>query len=68
MAELMLAADCAITAGGSTTWERCCLGLPALVTILSNDQAASAKSVAKAGAQIVMGWDTDLIADDYARV
>jgi UDP-2,4-diacetamido-2,4,6-trideoxy-beta-L-altropyranose hydrolase len=67
MAELMLAADCAINAGGSTTWERCCLGLPALVTIVSDDQAAIAESVAKAGAQILVGWNTDLTADDYAR-
>jgi UDP-2,4-diacetamido-2,4,6-trideoxy-beta-L-altropyranose hydrolase len=67
MAELMLAADCAINAGGSTTWERCCLGLPALVTVVSDDQAAIAESVAKAGAQILMGWDTDLTTDDYAQ-
>src|SRR5205823_10531073 len=33
MAELMVQADCAISAGGSTTWERCCLGLAALVTV-----------------------------------
>ena len=31
MAGLMLRADLFIGAGGSTTWERMCLGLPALV-------------------------------------
>jgi UDP-2,4-diacetamido-2,4,6-trideoxy-beta-L-altropyranose hydrolase len=67
MAKLMLTADCAINAGGGTTWERCCLGLPALVTICSEDQAAVAESVAKEGAQILMGWNTDLTADDYAE-
>ena len=67
MAELMTTADCAIGAGGSTTWERCCLGLPALVSILSADQGPIAAAVAKAGAQSVLGWDEDLSAADYAR-
>jgi UDP-2,4-diacetamido-2,4,6-trideoxy-beta-L-altropyranose hydrolase len=32
MAELIAAADLAIGAGGTAVWERCCLGLPALVS------------------------------------
>jgi spore coat polysaccharide biosynthesis predicted glycosyltransferase SpsG len=67
IAELMLAADCAVNAGGSTTWERCCLGLPALVTVVSDNQATIAESVARAGAQKLIGWSTDLTADDYAQ-
>jgi spore coat polysaccharide biosynthesis predicted glycosyltransferase SpsG len=67
MAELMLAADCAITAGGSTTWERCCLGLPALVTVVSDDQLVIAEAVAKAGAQLLLGRDSTLTAQDYSR-
>ena len=35
---LMLDADLAIGAGGSTTWERCCLGLPTLLFVLSENQ------------------------------
>jgi UDP-2,4-diacetamido-2,4,6-trideoxy-beta-L-altropyranose hydrolase len=66
MAALMAAADCAITAGGSTAWERCCLGLPALVTVLSADQLAVAESLAHAGAQVLMGWNSALTPDDYA--
>jgi UDP-2,4-diacetamido-2,4,6-trideoxy-beta-L-altropyranose hydrolase len=38
VASLMADADLAIGAGGSTTWERCCLGLPALVISLANNQ------------------------------
>jgi UDP-2,4-diacetamido-2,4,6-trideoxy-beta-L-altropyranose hydrolase len=38
MAELMLNADLAIGAGGATTWERCCLGLPSLVVCIANNQ------------------------------
>jgi UDP-2,4-diacetamido-2,4,6-trideoxy-beta-L-altropyranose hydrolase len=67
MAQLMTTADCAIGAGGSTTWERCCLGLPALVTIISDDQSPIATAVARAGAQSLMGLDKDVTAGDYAR-
>ena len=35
MAELMLNADLAIGAGGSTSWERCCLGLQTLFLFLT---------------------------------
>jgi len=38
MAELMLDADLAIGAGGSTSWERCCLGLPTLLYITADNQ------------------------------
>lgn len=38
MAELMAKADLAIGAGGSTTWERCCLGLPAIAIAVAHHQ------------------------------
>jgi UDP-2,4-diacetamido-2,4,6-trideoxy-beta-L-altropyranose hydrolase len=67
MAQLMTAADCAIGAGGSTTWERCCLGLPALVSMLSVDQISIATAVAQAGAQSLVGLDHEVTIADYAR-
>lgn len=49
MAELMAAADFAIGAGGSTTWERCCLGLPALVVCAAANQIAVTAAAATQG-------------------
>lgn len=40
MAKLLLTADAAIGAGGSTSWERCCLGLPTLAFIVAPNQEA----------------------------
>lgn len=67
MAELMAAADLSLSAGGSATWERCVLGLPSLVTILAQNQAAIAEAVAAAGAQKLLGWHDEVTADDYAK-
>lgn len=66
MAELVAAADCAIGSGGSASWERCVLGLPALVTILADNQADVATAVGEAGAHRVLGWHHQLSASDYA--
>jgi UDP-2,4-diacetamido-2,4,6-trideoxy-beta-L-altropyranose hydrolase len=67
MAELMMRADLAVAAGGSTTWERCVLGMPALVTIQSDDQAPIANAVAAVGGHRVLGSSQDLTAQDYGR-
>ena len=65
IAELMAAADCAVGACGTNTWERCALGLPALVVILAENQVALADAVAGAGAHRVLGWHHALTATDY---
>lgn len=38
MAERMCLADLSIGAAGSTSWERCCLGLPSIIVILAGNQ------------------------------
>ena len=49
MAELMAGADLAIGAGGVTTWERCCVGLPALVAAVALNQVELVADAARLG-------------------
>jgi UDP-2,4-diacetamido-2,4,6-trideoxy-beta-L-altropyranose hydrolase len=60
MAELMAAADLAIGAGGSATWERCCLGLPALVFCTANNQQKQLTDAAQEGFLYTPEIHTDL--------
>lgn len=50
MAEKMCKSDLAIGAVGSTSWERCCLGLPTLMVILAENQVAVARHLNSIGA------------------
>jgi len=49
LAPLMLEGDLFIGASGATTWERCCLGLPALVVTLAENQKPIAKELDRRG-------------------
>jgi UDP-2,4-diacetamido-2,4,6-trideoxy-beta-L-altropyranose hydrolase len=49
MAELIASADLAIGAGGTTTWERCCLGLPTLAICLADNQRDQIAAAAQEG-------------------
>lgn len=60
MAALMSSADIAIGAGGSTSWERCCLGLPSLIIVLADNQRNIAASLDHAGAALDLGKIEDL--------
>ena len=50
MAEIMANADIAIGASGSTTWERCCLGVPTLQLIAAYNQEFIAQKLDKINA------------------
>lgn len=50
LAPLMLKADLALGAGGMTSWERCCLGLPALVITIADNQKYIAGELDRQGA------------------
>lgn len=56
MAELIANADLMIGAGGTTTWERCFLGLPSITLIVAQNQADTTTAVAAKGAAWNLGW------------
>ena len=66
MPELMAWADLAISAAGSTCWEMCRLGLPAIVVPIAQNQSAVAARLTTIGAvqQILIGqsFRTELMA------
>ena len=76
VAELMGAADLAVGAAGSSSFERCCLGLPSLVVVAADNQRDIAAGLG--GAAEVLGLDDlagavaagvkRLCADTQARV
>jgi len=45
LADLMAKADLAIGAGGATTWERCCMGLPTIVISVAENQRAACEAL-----------------------
>ena len=66
MPHLISKADLVIGAGGSSNWERCSLGVPALVAILAENQTAIAQELDNAGAVSNLGWFHALQPTDYA--
>lgn len=55
MAELMLKSDLAISAAGSTTWERCCMGLPAITMAVAKNQIDIATHMSQMGIDLYLG-------------
>ncbi|MBA4444759.1 UDP-2,4-diacetamido-2,4,6-trideoxy-beta-L-altropyranose hydrolase, partial [Cylindrospermopsis raciborskii CS-506_C] len=55
LAQLMAHADLAIGAGGTTTWERLCLGLPSLVISIAENQVPACLALSDVGAIIYLG-------------
>lgn len=55
MAKLMIDADLAVGAGGSASWERCCLGLPTILVAVSENQINIAAALNLVGACLYVG-------------
>lgn len=66
MAALMARADLAVGAAGATTWERCCLGLPALVITIAENQIEIARGCDRAGAVKYLGHGDAVLEHDLA--
>lgn len=67
LADLMARADLAIGAGGVTTWERLCVGLPSLVVSRADNQRRSIEELASLGAIIDLGDASRLTANQLAQ-
>jgi len=75
MADLAAAADIAVGAAGSSSFERCVLGLPSVMLVLAENQREAAEALDAAGAAIAAGTVEELKpafdrlkADDALRV
>jgi UDP-2,4-diacetamido-2,4,6-trideoxy-beta-L-altropyranose hydrolase len=55
MAALMADADVVVAGGGTTCWELACLGAPAVVVTLADNQVPVARALAAAGAVVNLG-------------
>lgn len=59
MARRMAEADLAIGAAGSTSWERCCLGLPAILLVLAENQKMVNQTLIDSGAALAFDIRSD---------
>jgi len=62
MAERMCQADLSIGAAGSTSWERCCMGLPSITVILAENQRLIAEALSKYKACLLV--DTSRVTEE----
>ena len=58
MAQLMAESDLCIGAAGSTSWERCCLGLPAIQLVLADNQKEAALALTEMSAALSINLST----------
>ena len=63
LAGLMVRADIAIGAGGATTWERACLGLPSLVVAIATNQLSFCVALDQAGCIQFLGDEASVTAE-----
>ena len=63
MASLMAKNDVMIGAFGTTSWERCCLGLPSVALVIADNQQSIADGLSEKGAALFPGRWPDAGAD-----
>ena len=57
-----------VGAVGTTTWERSCLGLPAIAAVVASNQHHAAEALHRDGYQHTIGWTEQTQATHYANV
>lgn len=62
LAQRMADSDLAIGAAGSTSWERCCLGLPTLLVVLAENQKEAAQHMVEDGVAQTVNLGAELTA------
>ena len=67
LAPLIMKCDLAIGAGGTTSWERCCLGLPSIVVTVAENQRPIAEALHDAGIFRWVGHYDDVSTSDLRR-
>jgi len=67
LSQIMLSSDIAISAGGSTLYELCACGTPALSYIIAENQTDSAQTMSKKGYIECLGWYNELSADEIVK-
>jgi UDP-2,4-diacetamido-2,4,6-trideoxy-beta-L-altropyranose hydrolase len=68
VAALMAAADLAVGAGGGTSWERCCLGLPTVVLETAANQRAVVRALVERRAAVFAGEPSSVSVQAVAGV
>lgn len=63
MAELIAGADLYIGAAGTTTWERCCLGLPSQVITVASNQVQATRDLESLGVLTYLGESCSVTAE-----
>lgn len=67
MAALMARVDLVVGTAGVSSWERCCLGLPAIVIVTADNQLNIAAQLERAGAIRLLGNHQTVDADSIAQ-
>lgn len=72
MPQLMVWADLAIAAGGSTCWELAFMGLPSVIMVSAENQRSNAQNLEELGVACNLGWHASLtptkIADTISSI
>lgn len=67
IAQMMERATLAMGAAGTASWERCCLGLPAIISVTAENQKPNAEALADSGAASVLPHGKTLDRDAMAN-